>query len=121
LCAKRKKIPRLVVWTEILAKDCGLLPFEKKFPERFIECGIAEQDMVSQAGGMARQGLLAGGSFFFMFSVGSAQRADLQQCFGGEQNHLRRISGGISYPRGRERLTRRCEIFPRWPPSPNSI
>ncbi len=40
-----------------LALDCGLLPFEDRFPNRFFECGIAEQDMVSQAGGMALKGL----------------------------------------------------------------
>jgi transketolase len=28
------------------------------YPERFLECGIAEQDMVSAAGGLARHGLL---------------------------------------------------------------
>lgn len=58
LVRQAEKNPQLVVLDGDLAKDCGLLPFEKKFPERFIECGIAEQDMVSQAGGMARQGLL---------------------------------------------------------------
>jgi transketolase len=58
LVHQAEKNPQLVVLDGDLAKDCGLLPFEKKFPERFIECGIAEQDMVSQAGGMARQGLL---------------------------------------------------------------
>ena len=37
--------------------DTGLIPFRDRFPDRFLECGIAEQDMVSQAGGMALQGL----------------------------------------------------------------
>jgi transketolase len=41
-----------------LVLDTGLIPFRKSFPERFVECGIAEQDMVSQAGGMALNGLL---------------------------------------------------------------
>ena len=41
-----------------LVLDTGLIEFEKKFPERFIECGIAEQDMVSMAGGLALTGLL---------------------------------------------------------------
>lgn len=41
-----------------LVLDTGLIPFQTAFPERFVECGIAEQDMVSQAGGMALQGLL---------------------------------------------------------------
>jgi transketolase len=38
--------------------DYGLIAVRKKFPDRFVECGIAEQDMVSQAGGMALQGAL---------------------------------------------------------------
>jgi transketolase len=49
---------RLVALNADLIVDTGLLPFKEKFPNRFIECGIAEQDMVSQAGGMALIGLL---------------------------------------------------------------
>ena len=41
-----------------LAADCRVRKFENKFPDRFIENGIAEQDMVSMAGGLASQGLL---------------------------------------------------------------
>jgi transketolase len=41
-----------------LILDTGLIPFKKQYPERFVECGIAEQDMVSQAGGMALNGLI---------------------------------------------------------------
>ena len=41
-----------------LAADCRVRAFEEKYPERFIENGIAEQDMVSMAGGLARTGLL---------------------------------------------------------------
>ena len=41
-----------------LRLDTGLVPFQERFPERFFECGIAEQDMVSQAGAMALAGLL---------------------------------------------------------------
>lgn len=50
--------PRLVALNADLMFDLGLWPFMQRYPERFIECGIAEQDMVSQAGGMALQGLL---------------------------------------------------------------
>ncbi len=49
---------RIVVLDADLIKDCGLVGFRERFPDRFVECGIAEQDMVSQAGGMARCGLL---------------------------------------------------------------
>jgi transketolase len=48
----------LVVLDADLIRDMGLLPFAERFPRRFFECGIAEQDMVSRAGGMALGGLL---------------------------------------------------------------
>lgn len=41
-----------------LILDTGLIPFSERFPERFVECGIAEQDMVSQAGALALAGML---------------------------------------------------------------
>lgn len=50
--------PRLVALDADLKKDCGLLPLEAELPGQFMECGIAEQDMVSQAGAMALSGML---------------------------------------------------------------
>jgi transketolase len=50
--------PEVVVLDADLSADCRVRPFEKSFPDRFIENGIAEQDMVSMAGGLARMGLL---------------------------------------------------------------
>jgi transketolase len=52
------RIPSLVALDADLVLDTGLIPFRERFPARFFECGIAEQDMVSQAGGMALSGLL---------------------------------------------------------------
>jgi transketolase len=50
--------PDLVVLDADLASDCRIRPFELAHPERFHESGIAEQDMVSAAAGMARHGVL---------------------------------------------------------------
>lgn len=55
IAAKRED---LVVLDADLAADCRIRAFELKYPEHFIENGIAEQDMVSMAGGLALQGLL---------------------------------------------------------------
>jgi transketolase len=52
------KHPELIVLDADLASDCRIRPFELTHPDRFHESGIAEQDMVSAAAGMARQGLL---------------------------------------------------------------
>ena len=48
----------LVVLDADLTADCRLKEFQARYPERFIENGIAEQDMVSMAGGLALSGLL---------------------------------------------------------------
>ncbi len=48
----------LVVLDGDLSADCKLRKFEKTYPDRFIENGIAEQDMVSMAGGLASMGMI---------------------------------------------------------------
>ena len=58
LLEQGNKHPNLVVLDADLVLDTGLIPFRDKYPDRFFECGIAEQDMVSMAGGMALRGLL---------------------------------------------------------------
>ncbi len=65
----------MVVLDADLSADCGLRLFENTFPERFIENGIAEQDMVSMAGGLALQGLLP---IVNSFGVFLASRANEQ-------------------------------------------
>ncbi len=62
----------MVVLDADLSADCGLRPFEKAFPQRFIESGIAEQDMVSAAGGLALQGLLPVVNSFGVFLASRA-------------------------------------------------
>jgi transketolase len=48
----------LIVLDADLTADCRLKKFKARYPDRFIENGIAEQDMVSMAGGLALAGLL---------------------------------------------------------------
>ena len=48
----------IVVMDGDLLSDCGIEAFKGELPARFIECGIAEQHMVSAAGGMALRGML---------------------------------------------------------------
>jgi transketolase len=70
--AQRKDI---VVMDADLSADCGLRPFEEAYPDRFIENGIAEQDMVSAAGGLALHGFLP---IVNSFGVFLASRANEQ-------------------------------------------
>jgi 1-deoxy-D-xylulose-5-phosphate synthase len=49
--------PRIVAITAAMPGPTGLLPFEARFPDRFIDVGIAEQHAVTAAAGMAMTGL----------------------------------------------------------------
>jgi transketolase len=49
---------RIVALDGDLMVDTGLLPFAEAYPGRFFECGIAEQDMVSIASGLAARDLV---------------------------------------------------------------
>jgi transketolase len=75
--------PNLVALDADLIKDCGLVSFAKRFPDRFIECGIAEQDMVSMAGGMARRGALPIVHSFACFLAARPNEQIYNQCSEG--------------------------------------
>ena len=64
--------PELVVLDADLASDCRIRAFEVAYPDRFVECGIAEQDMVSTAAGLARHGLLPVANSFASFLASRA-------------------------------------------------
>jgi 1-deoxy-D-xylulose-5-phosphate synthase len=49
--------PELIAITAAMPGSTGLLPFEERFPERFVDVGIAEQHAVTSAAGMAMGGL----------------------------------------------------------------
>jgi len=48
---------RIVAITAAMPGSTGLLPFEERFPERFLDVGIAEQHAVTAAAGMAMLGM----------------------------------------------------------------
>ncbi len=58
LLAMARERPEIVVLDADLLTDCGIEAFREELPDRFIECGIAEQHMVSAAGGLALRGML---------------------------------------------------------------
>jgi transketolase len=75
----------LVVLDADLVKDCGLVSFARRFPGRFIECGIAEQDMVSTAAGMARRGYLPIVHSFACFLSARPNEQIYNQCSEGSK------------------------------------
>jgi transketolase len=80
LVAQGERNGRIVALDADLVKDCGLITFSKKFPERFVECGIAEQDMVSMAAGMARRGAVPIVHSFACFLAARPNEQIYNQC-----------------------------------------
>lgn len=60
----------VVVLTADLAESTRVLEFGKKYPERFIECGVAEQNMMGIAAGLAAAGKIPFVSSYAVFSPG---------------------------------------------------
>ncbi len=62
--------PRVVVLDADLAGSTKTSDFQKVCPERFVEVGIAEQNMIGIAGGLAASGKVVFASTFGVFATG---------------------------------------------------
>ena len=60
----------VVVLTGDLVESTRALPFAEKFPDRFIECGVAEQNMMGIAAGLALSGKIPFVSSYAVFVPG---------------------------------------------------
>ncbi len=57
ICRAAKTCPTLVAITPAMREGSGLVEFEKRFPDRYFDVGIAEQHALTLAAGMAVGGL----------------------------------------------------------------
>jgi transketolase len=78
--------PHVVVMDADLEPDCGLTAFKNAFPDRFIQCGIAEQDMVSMATGIAAGGFIPIVHSFAAFLCRRANEQIYNACL--ERRHI---------------------------------
>ncbi len=67
-----EKDPRVVVLDADLAKSTQTEKFKQRFPERFVDCGVAEQNLMATAAGLAATGKVAFASTFAIFATGRA-------------------------------------------------
>ena len=72
LAALANEYPNLVVLDADLAGATKTATFKKACPERHIDCGIAEANMVGIAAGLASCGMIPFASSFAMFAAGRA-------------------------------------------------
>lgn len=61
---------RVVALSADLAESTGISEFVKKFPDRYIEVGVAEQNLVTVASGLASSGKIPFVSSYAIFSPG---------------------------------------------------
>ena len=57
ICDIAENNPEVVAITAAMSSGTGLTPFEKRFPKRFFDVGIAEQHSVTFAAGLACKGI----------------------------------------------------------------
>ena len=62
----------IIVLDADLSKSTMTVKFKEKYPERFVQCGIAEANMMSAAAGIASTGKTVFASTFAMFAAGRA-------------------------------------------------
>ncbi|MCU0641532.1 MAG: transketolase family protein [Candidatus Margulisbacteria bacterium] len=67
-----KENPNIVVLDADLSVSTKTCIFAKAFPDRFFDMGIAEQDMIGTAAGLAAAGKIAFASTFAVFATGRA-------------------------------------------------
>lgn len=63
---------KIVALDADLSKSTKSADFQKEYPERFFNVGIAEQNMMGMAAGMSTMGLIPFASTFAMFATGRA-------------------------------------------------
>ena len=102
-----EKYPKLMVLDADLAKATMTKDFAAAYPERFFDCGIAENNMVGIAAGMAAAGLKPFANTFAIFAAG---RSYEQVRNSGAYPHLNATivgsHGGISV--GEDGATHQC-------------
>ena len=78
--------------------SASLAPFAKEFPQQFVETGIAEQDLVGIAAGLAKCGkkVYAASPASFL-STRSYEQAKVDVAYSNTNVKLIGISGGVSY------------------------
>src|SRR5476651_250847 len=81
LSALANEFPKVVVLDADIAGGTGVHHFRKSHPDRFIQFGIAEQNMMAAAGGLAATGLIPVVTTFAVFCLRAIEQARLSLCY----------------------------------------
>lgn len=98
LLEKAKEDKDIMVLCSDSRGSASLAPFAKAFPEQFVETGIAEQNLVSIAAGLAKCGKKSfAASPACFLSTRSYEQAKVDVAYSNTNVKLIGISGGVSY------------------------
>jgi len=67
-----EEYPNVVVLDADLSKSTMTTMFQKRFPDRFFDMGVAEQDLMATAAGLSTVGIIPFASTFSIFAAGRA-------------------------------------------------
>jgi len=81
LSSMADEFSKVVVLDADIAGGTGVHHFRKSHPERFVQFGIAEQNMMAAAGGMAAVGLVPVVTTFAVFCLRAIEQARLSLCY----------------------------------------
>jgi transketolase len=81
LSSLANEFPKLVVLDADIAGGTGVHHFRKSHPARFLQFGIAEQNMMAAAGGLAAVGLLPVVTTFAVFCLRAIEQARLSLAY----------------------------------------
>ena len=86
---------KIVVLDADLAGGTGCYHFLKKYPQRFFQCGIAEQNMISVAAGMSSLGLIPFATTFAVFALRALEQARLSISYSNLNVKIIASHGGL--------------------------
>lgn len=98
LCELGEKYPDIVGLSADLAKSTKIGLFGDKFPERFFDVGIAEQNLFGMAAGLAKSGLLPFVSTMAAFtSMRAVEQVRTDICYQNLNVKIIGTHGGVSF------------------------
>ena len=90
-------LPNLIAISADLGRSSGLDGFSKEYPEKFINAGIAEQNMVGFSAGLARMGFKVFASTFAPFaSMRAAEQVRMNLGYMEEEVKLIALGSGLA-------------------------
>ena len=102
-----KKYPNMFVLDADLTKSTKTVTFQKEFPERHINCGIAEGNMMAVAAGISTCGNIVFASSFAMFAAGRAYE-QIRNSICYPRNNVKVVATHAGLTVGEDGATHQC-------------